>query len=98
MFIILLSYKTDLTEVDKYLPGHNLYLKKNQKSGAFICSGPRNPRTGGVILCRAENEEAVRAIVKEDPFVASGVADYELINFRAVDCAEGYEAFLDKVV
>jgi len=50
-----------------------------------------------VILCRAESEEAVRAIVAEDPFISSGVADYELINFRAVDCAEGYEAFLDNL-
>ena len=90
MFIILLSYKTDLSEVDKHLPGHIEYLKKNQKSGAFFCSGPRNPRTGGVILCHAENEEAVHTIVKEDPFIANGVADYELINFRSVDCAEGY--------
>ena len=97
MYIILLSYKADLTEVDKHLPGHLQYLKKNQKRGAFICSGPRDPRMGGVILCRSESEEAVRAIVAEDPFISSGVADYELINFRAVDCAEGYEAFLDNL-
>jgi len=98
MFVIVLSYKTTLEEVDKYLPGHMLYLKKNQQNGHFFCSGPRNPRTGGVILCRAESEEVVRAIVSEDPFIANGVADYELINFRSVVCAEGFEVLLDKVV
>jgi uncharacterized protein YciI len=98
MFVIVLSYKTTLEEVDKYLPGHMLYLKKNQQNGHFICSGPRNPRTGGVILCRAENEETVRNIVREDPFITNGVADYELINFRSVECAEGFETLLDKVV
>lgn len=98
MFVIVLTYKTTLEEVDKYLPGHLLYLKKNQQNGHFICSGPKNPRTGGVILCWAENEDEVRSIVREDPFITNGVADYELINFRSVDCAEGFEALLDKVV
>jgi len=98
MFVIVLSYKTSLDEVDKFLPGHLLYLKKNQQNGHFICSGPRNPRTGGVILCRAEKEEEVRNIVIEDPFITNGVADYEVINFRSVDCAKGFEAMLDPVV
>jgi uncharacterized protein YciI len=96
MFVIILSYKTALTEVDKYRPGHMLYLKKNQQNGHFICSGPKDPRTGGVILCRADSEEVVRNIVREDPFIANGVADYELINFRSVDCVEGFEMLLDK--
>jgi uncharacterized protein YciI len=97
MYIILLSYKADLAAVDKYLPGHNGYLQKNYRSGAFVCSGPQIPRTGGVILCRAQNEEAVLNIIREDPFIVNGVADYQLICFRAADYADGFEQFLDKM-
>ena len=95
MYIILLSYKTDSSEVDRNLPGHNLYLQKNYKSGTFICSGPRIPRTGGVILCNVPTEGEVLDIIKEDPFIVNGVADFELINFRAADYADGFEKFLE---
>lgn len=83
MFLLILHYKTDLQTVDSYVPGHTKYLQKNYELGNFILSGRRIPRAGGIIIARAENEEAVRDIIKEDPFYIHGVAEYEIIPFIA---------------
>jgi uncharacterized protein YciI len=95
MYIILLTYHADIVEVDKHLDGHRQHLKKYFDNGTFICSGPRKPRTGGVILCRALDEEIVVKIANEDPFITSGVASYELINFETSNYAEEFKPFLD---
>lgn len=93
MFIILLSYKQSLSIVDTFLAGHNAYLQKYYKSGAFICSGPQVPRNGGVILCTAESVDVVHRIVSEDPFVSNGAADYTVVEFRVADYLPGFEKF-----
>jgi uncharacterized protein YciI len=95
MYIILLTYLVDLTEVDKHLNGHREHLKKYYDNGTFICSGPRNPRNGGVILCRALDEDVVTKIANEDPFITNGVASFELINFQTNNYLEEFKPFLD---
>ena len=94
LFIISLSYKAALTEVDQYLTGHNLFLRKYYDNGTFICSGPKIPRVGGVILCNAESIDAVMTIIAEDPFNLNNVADYDITEFRVADWANGFDSFL----
>ena len=90
MFIVLLTYKLPLAEVERHLAAHREYLDRQYAAGTFLCSGPQNPRTGGVILYRA----AVEALTAEDPFRIHGVADYEIIEFSPVKRLPGFEAFL----
>ncbi len=63
MYLILLQYIRPLAAVEHYLEAHNAFLDKFYKSGNFIVSGRRAPRTGGIILCRAENRRAVEKII-----------------------------------
>ena len=65
LFIVSLSYKSTLDEVDKYLAGHNEFLRKYFDNGIFICSGPKVPRTGGIILCKSDNFNVVEAMIKK---------------------------------
>ena len=83
MYLLLLHYKKDLRIVDSHVPDHTQFLQKHYALGNFLLSGRRIPRTGGVIIARAESEEAVRAIIKEDPFCIHDVAEYEIIPFIA---------------
>ncbi len=39
MFIVNLKYIKPITEVEKYLPNHILFLDKYYKAEKFICSG-----------------------------------------------------------
>ena len=54
MFLFLLDYVVPVAEVDMELEEHIKYLDKYYSMGKFICSGRKNPRTGGVIICNSE--------------------------------------------
>ena len=94
LFIISLSYKAALADVDQYLTGHNQFLRKYFDSGTFICSGPKIPRVGGIILSKSETIDAVKTIITEDPFNINNVADYDITEFRVADFAKGFDSFL----
>lgn len=81
MFVIVLTYMEPLDVVDRYLAAHVEYLKKQYETGIFIASGRRIPRTGGVILARAESRQALQEILGQDPFCVHGVAEYEVVEF-----------------
>ncbi len=81
MFIVILTYKKPLSEVDKFLQAHRDYLAEHYASGDFIASGPQNPRIGGVIMIKAVDREAVNAIISQDPFNINGIADYQIVEF-----------------
>ncbi|HLB43186.1 MAG TPA: YciI family protein [Gammaproteobacteria bacterium] len=44
-------------------------------------SGPKNPRTGGVIISLIDDREQLNIILSEDPFYTQNIADYEIIEF-----------------
>ncbi len=95
MFILLLNYVKPLEEVDKELENHIQYLEKHYSLGKFVCSGRRNPRIGGVILCRAKSEEEVKEILKEDPFYLKKIAEYEIVEFTPTKYEKGFERFIN---
>lgn len=83
MFVIELRYTADLTRIDAHMRAHMAFLKKHYAAGTFVISGRKIPRDGGIILAVGDNRETIEAIVAEDPFVARGLADYRIIEFRA---------------
>ena len=52
MYIVSLNYVKTVSEVEKYLEEHIKFLEKYYEMGKFICSGRKNPRTGGVIFVK----------------------------------------------
>jgi len=94
MYILLLTYQKSLEEVEKHLNAHKVYLEKNYKAGNFIASGRRNPRIGGVILCKGVEKKEVENLIKEDPFYIHEVAKYDILEFQPSKFAEGFEKFL----
>lgn len=91
LFIISLTYKSQLSEVDKHLANHNQFLRKYYDNGTFICSGPKIPRVGGIIICKSEGIDSVKTIITEDPFNINNVAGYEITEFRVADHAAGFD-------
>jgi len=95
MFILNLTYVKPIDEVEKYLSSHVSFLDKYYNSGKFICSGRKNPRTGGIILCNAENMNEVNAILEEDPFYKEKIARYEIIEFFPTKYVENFKSFFE---
>ena len=88
MFVVELIYKSELAEIDKSMPAHMKFLKKYYASGNFLISGRKIPRDGGIILAAAKTREEIDSIMLEDPFIARGLADYRIIEFRASQRAD----------
>lgn len=88
MFLILLSYTKPLEQVDRLLAEHRKFLERQYAEGVFLLSGRREPRTGGVILARAETQIEIESILKEDPFHRESVAEYSVIEFVPTMAAE----------
>ena len=89
MFILLLTYTKPLDEVDALMRDHMAWLDEQYAAGHFLVSGRRIPRTGGVIVARGDDREAMEALAATDPFVSGGVATCEVIQFRASQRAGG---------
>ena len=83
MFVIELLYKADLTTIDAHMAEHVKFLKKYYDSGNFLISGRKIPRDGGIILAAGKSRTEIEAIVREDPFIERGLADFRIIEFRA---------------
>jgi uncharacterized protein YciI len=88
MFIIELTYKAPLTEIDAHMSAHVRFLKKHYAAGTFLISGRKIPRDGGIIVALGATRERIEAIMSEDPFCARGLADVRIIQFRASQRAD----------
>ena len=90
MFVIELTYKTDLAQIDAHMTAHVRFLKKYYASGHFIVSGRKIPRDGGIILAVGKSRQEIETIVREDPFHEHGLADFRVIEFRASQRAQDF--------
>ena len=96
MFVIELTYKADLAEIDAHMAAHVVFLKKYYAAGNFLVSGRKIPRDGGIILAVGTNRRQIEAIVEEDPFYSRGLADFRIIEFRASQRANDIQKRIEK--
>lgn len=91
MFVVTLTYACSLGKIDALMPKHVAWLKKQYARGVFIASGRQVPRKGGVILARSGERRELEALLQEDPFVTSGCAQAEIVEFTPSMTAPGAE-------
>lgn len=96
MFIIEISYKSSLEDIDKYLAEHRSFLEIGYKNNYFIVSGPQNPRIGGIIISQLNDRDQLENILKKDPFNIHNLADYKFIEFNPVKYHPDFSSFVDK--
>ncbi len=81
MFVVLLEYVKPMAEVEKHLSAHRKWVDENYAAGRFVVSGPRVPRTGGVIIAKMESRAALEAELAKDPFWTEGIARFDIVEF-----------------
>ena len=96
MFVIELTYKVPLAEIDAHMRAHVVFLKKYYASGNFLVSGRKIPRDGGIILAVGKSRRDIEVIVEEDPFYERGLADFRIIEFRASQRADDIQKRLER--
>ena len=95
MFVISSVYKKPAEFVDAHVKAHREFLDLYYKKGIFITSGPKEPRTGGIIIAKIGSKEELVKIMAEDPFSIHGISEYEYIEFKATKAGKGLESLLD---
>jgi uncharacterized protein YciI len=96
MFVIELTYTAALADIDANMAAHVAFLNTCYEAGHFLVSGRKIPRTGGIIIAIADSEEQIESIIEEDPFVARGLAEYRVIQFRASQRAGDLQARVER--
>jgi len=92
MYIVALTYITELDKVEKHLAAHISYLEKYYALGKFIVSGRKVPRTGGIILVNVANRGELDKILQEDPFYQAQLTEFSITEFIPTMTAAGLEA------
>jgi uncharacterized protein YciI len=96
MFVIELVYKADLSQIDAHMKAHVKFLNRYYAAGNFLVSGRKIPRDGGIIVAVGKSRPEIEAIVREDPFIEKGLADFRIIEFRASQRADDIEDRIDR--
>ncbi|PXX54653.1 hypothetical protein DFR70_12494 [Nocardia tenerifensis] len=60
---------------DTHRPEHRAWLADQLAAGALLTSGPYPDGSGALILFRAEDADALRALLARDPFAREGLID-----------------------
>lgn len=98
MFVVELIYKAPLAEIDAAMRAHMAFLRKHYADGHFLASGRKIPRDGGVILAVGKDRAEIEALMQSDPFVARGLADVRVIEFRVSQQAPDIQQRLDRTL
>ena len=94
MFLVLLNYIKPISAVERLIDEHREFLLRYYAAEAFVLSGRKEPRTGGVILASAATRAEIEAIIQNDPFYRAQVAEYEVIEFLPSMAAEDLTRFI----
>jgi|YelNatPaOPRAMG01_1025707.scaffolds.fasta_scaffold00036_32 uncharacterized protein YciI len=95
MFIINITYKAPVQEIDNHMEAHVAFLEKHYQLGKFIASGRKEPRTGGIILAMAESKKEIETIMAEDPFFTNNLSEFSIIEFKPTKAVKAFTAMLD---
>jgi uncharacterized protein YciI len=73
--------------VVKVADAHRAYLRELKQQGILIAAGPFDPRNGVGLLLRVPDGDVQGTLDRvrdNDPYVTSGVAQYELLAWNPV--------------
>lgn len=81
-FVIEIIYKVPLEKIEELTDAHREYLQTGYKIGLLLVSGPQVPRTGGILIARANSVDEIIQFTKNDPYAINKAAEYRIIEFN----------------
>ncbi|HLP14646.1 MAG TPA: YciI family protein [Bacteroidota bacterium] len=83
-YLVEITYTAPLARIEELLPEHRAYLQLGYDRGLLLCSGPMTPRTGGIVIARAESAEAIAEYFSRDPYALHQAATHRIVEFTPV--------------
>ena len=97
LFIVIVRYIVDSSEIDAHLENHIKFLDSNYKNGTFIASGPQVPKTGGIIIAKSDSRLSLETILNNDPFAVSHLGEYQIYEFIPMFHTPEFKIMLDSL-
>lgn len=95
MFIVELEYTGTLAEIDGVLDDHRAWLNTQYAAGKLLFSGPKNPRTGGIIISSLQSKTELEDLIAQDPFAINKLVRYNITEFRAIKAHPELQHFIE---
>ncbi len=80
--VVEIIYKAPIVKIEELTPIHREFLQTGYKTGMLLVSGPKVPRTGGIVIAKANSMEEITGFFKNDPYALNDAADYSFIEFN----------------
>ena len=80
MFVILLKFGPNKDKAPAFMAGHKAWIDKGFDDGVFLMVGSLMPNAGGGILASGAARAEIEHRVGQDPFVAEGIVDAEILE------------------
>ncbi|SEG94214.1 YCII-related domain-containing protein [Actinacidiphila yanglinensis] len=82
MYVIKLRYTAPPSSVPGLIDRHQAYLDAHYATGEFLVSGRGVSYWGGLIVGVRCDSGAVQDMARQDPLVAEGIAELEVVEFE----------------
>jgi uncharacterized protein YciI len=92
--LALIRYRRPIEEVVAHQDAHRAFQRQLKDEGKLIAAGPHDPRFGGMMLLRVDDDNAQKsldAIRDADPYYQNGVVQYELLVWNVVIGKDGLD-------
>ena len=84
MWYLTISKATQAPEkLLENLEDHLAWMKRQHADGNVLISGPTSDRKFGIIVIKAHSLDAAQEILATEPFIASGLREYEIYEWEA---------------
>ena len=93
-FIVEINYKIPAEQMADIVAEHRQFLQTGYDQGLLLCSGPRVPRTGGMVVARAASLQEIQQFFEGDPYHQHDVAEHHFVEFEPVKRQEFLEAWV----
>lgn len=81
MYVIDLVYTGSFEGLEDVVAEHRRYLDAHRDAGLVLFYGPKDPRTGGIVVTREAGRDEVDRLIEEDPFVRDGLVSTAVTKF-----------------
>jgi uncharacterized protein YciI len=95
-FVVEAVYAAPIEQVREAYARHRAWLQKGYDAGLFLCSGPKNPPTGGYLVAPAESAEALETMFQEEPLNREKLAVFTFTEFQPVKRQTWTEHWFDE--
>lgn len=93
-FMLQLRFTQPFDTFGDVVSAHRAFLQTGYDQGMLLMSGPKQDKTGGIVIARAESEAQLRDFMAQDPYLTHGLATHEFTPFIATKRAPQIEAWV----